>query len=63
MWSVEELEHGAFLLLHGTRVAQMTKARAYGIAAALNTPEGRIAFNAARIEYMQRLTMLSARRQ
>lgn len=49
LWSVERLnEHSAFLLHLGYRMFATTPARAFGIAAALNTPEGYAAFTAAR---------------
>lgn len=54
-WTVEDMGLiGANLLTpSGIRVARMTRARAYGIAAALNTPEGRAAFEEARLAFSQ----------
>jgi len=51
LWSVEKIDDEAFLLTpNNQRVAKMTLARAKGIAAALNTPEGRSAFEKGRLE-------------
>lgn len=48
-WIVEAHTHGSAFLVTpgGQRVALMTAARARGIAAALNTTEGRVAYLAA----------------
>lgn len=50
-WSYEEIQgNRAFLVSPGSlRVAEMTLARAKGIAAALNTPEGAKAFEENRL--------------
>jgi len=49
-WRSEEFDTWAYLVTpNGQRVARMTKARARGIAAALNTPQGAQAFELARV--------------